>query len=149
MRVNSDHETLRYLMSRMGRDAEQKYVIYFHPQPSGNANLYRLWLPKRSRNLVALTTTLEQGGIPFRTLVPTNQGTSIFIIDLDRDLRDKVLAAARKLGARVSYQAGNAALFGDDKRPQAKVVFEEEIKKYETKNPGLPPTCDVRRKTGH
>lgn len=146
LRVNSDLETLRYLVSRMGRDAEQKYVIYFHPQPRGSADLYRLWFPKRTRSLVALTTALEQGGIPFRTLVPSNQGTSVYIIDLDRDLREKILAVARKLGARVSFQAGNAALFGDDKRPQAKVVFEEEIKKYETKNPDLPPTCDFRKK---
>ena len=149
LRLNTDLETLRYVVSRMGRDAEQKYVIYFHPQPKGSADLYRLWLPKRSRNLAALTLTLEQGGIPFRTLVPTSQGTSIYIIDLDRDLRDKILAAARKLRAQVSFQAGNAALFGDDKRPQAKVVFEDEIKKYETKNPALPPTCDARRKTDH
>jgi hypothetical protein len=149
LRVNSDLETLRYLVSRMGRDAEQKYVIYFHPQPKGTVDLYRLWQPKRSRNLVALTTALEQGGIPFRTLVPSNQGTAVYIIDLDRDLREKILGVARKLGARVSSQAGNAQLFGDDKRPQAKVVFEEEIKKYEAKNPNLPPTCDVKRKTGH
>jgi hypothetical protein len=148
MRVNSDQETLRYLMSRMGRDAQQKYVIYFHPQPKGSTDLYRLWLPKRSRNLAALTTTLERGGIPFRTLVPTKVGTAIYIIDLDRDLRDKILDVARKLGARVSYQAGSSALFGNDTRQQAKVVFEDEIKKYETKNPNLPPTCDVQRK-GH
>lgn len=149
LRLKSDHETLRYVLSRMGRDAEQKYVIYFHPQPKGSADLYRLWLPRRSRNLVALTTTLERGGIPFRTLVPSGQGTAVYIIDLDRDLREKILAVARKLGARVSYQAGNSVLFGNDTRPQAKVVFEQEIQKYEAKNPGLPPTCDVKRKTSH
>ena len=60
LRVNSDVDTLRYVVSRMGRDAEQKYVIYFHPQPKGSADLYTLRLPKRARNLVALTTTLEQ-----------------------------------------------------------------------------------------
>ncbi len=149
LRVNSDLETLRYVVSRMGRDAEQKYVIYFHPQATGSADLYRLWLPKRTRDLTSLTTTLEQGGIPFRTLVPSAQGTSVYIIDLDRDLREKILAVARKLGAHVSFQAGNAILFGNDTRPQAKVVFEEEIKKYETKNPGLPPACDAKRKNGH
>ena len=87
------------------------------------------------------------GGIPFRTLVPAREHR-FYIIDLDRDLRDKILAVARKLGARVSSQAGNAHLFGDDMRPQAKVVFEEEIKNYETKNPNLPPTCDVKKKRG-
>src|SRR5215510_5398324 len=31
LRVRGDEATLRYVLSRMGRDAEQKYVIYFHP----------------------------------------------------------------------------------------------------------------------
>ncbi len=148
LRVNSDLDTLRYVVSRMGRDAAQKYVIYFHPEPKGSADLYRLWIPKRTGKLVPLTTTLEQAGIPFRTLVPSAQGTSVYIIDLDRDLREKILAVSRKLGARVSAQPGNATVFGNDTRPEAKVVFEEEIKKYETKNPDLPPTCDARKK-GH
>jgi hypothetical protein len=55
------------------------------------------------------------------------------------------MTAARSLRARVSQQSGNAQLFGDDERPQAKVKFEQEIKSYETKNPNLPPTCDVQR----
>src|SRR5215216_6461972 len=70
MRVHSDPATLRYLMSRMGRDAQQKYVIYFHPQPAGAADLYSLRPRSGARNLVALTTALERAGIPFRTLVP-------------------------------------------------------------------------------
>jgi hypothetical protein len=149
LRVDSDLDTLRYVVSRMGRDAEQKYVIYFHPEPTGSADLYRLWIPRRTGKLAPLTTTLEQAGIPFRTLVPSTQGTSVYIIDLDRDLREKILTVSRKLGARVSFQPGNATLFGNDTRPQAKVVFEEEIKKYETKNPDLPPACDAKRKNGH
>jgi hypothetical protein len=97
---------------------------------------------------VALTNALEHAGIPFRTLVPSGNTTAVYIIDLDRDLRTKILAAARKLRARVSSQAGDAALFGDDERQQAKAKFEQEIKTYETKNPNLPPTCDVQKK-GH
>lgn len=145
--VNGDEESLRYVLSRLGRDAQQKYVIYFHPKPQGTADLYTLLYKtgprRRARNLVALTNELERAGIPFRTLVPSGDTTAIYIIDLDRDLRAKILAAARKLRARVTSQAGNAALFGDDERPKAKDKFEQEIKTYETKNPNLPPTCDV------
>lgn len=122
-RVKSDEATLLYLLSRMGRDTQQKYVIYFHPKPTGSADLYRLQIRNRSRSLVAITKALERGGIPFRTLVPSGETTAVYIIDLDRDLRAKILAVARKLGARISYQAGNAALFGDDLREQAKVKF--------------------------
>lgn len=147
--VNGDEESLRYVLSRLGRDAQQKYVIYFHPKPQGSADLYTLRPRTRARNLVALTNTLERAGIPFRTLVPSGNTTAIYIIDLDRDLRAKILAAARKLRARVTSQPGNAALFGEDERPKAKAKFEQEIKTYETKNPNLPPTCDAQKKSGH
>src|SRR6185369_8171149 len=144
LRVNGDESILRYVLSRMGRDAHQKYVIYFHPQPKGTADLYILRPQKGARNLITLTNELEHAGIPFRTLVPANGATTIYIIDLDRDLRAKIMAAARTLRARVSQQTGNAQLFGHDERPQAKAKFEEEIKSYEAKNPNLPPACDVQ-----
>src|SRR5215210_7290364 len=146
LRVRGDEATLRYVLSRMGHDAEQKYVIYFHPKRGGAVDLYTLRPRIRARNLVALTTELERAGIPFRTLVPSRETTVIYIIDLDRDLRTGVLKAARKLRARVSQEAGSAQLFGDDEREKAKVKFEQEIKDYETKNPNLPPTCDMQKR---
>lgn len=149
LRVNGDEATLRYVLSRMGRDAEQKYVIYFHPQPKGAADLYILRPQKGAKNLIALTNALERAGIPFRTLVPANG--AIYVIDLDRDLRAKIMTAARTLRARVSQQSGNAQLFGHDDRQQAKAKFEEEINTYEAKNPNLPPACDIQkaRAKGH
>ncbi len=145
LRVRGDEATLRYLLSRMGRDAQQKYVIYFHPKRGGAVDLYTLRPRMRARNLVALTNELERAGIPFRTLVPSRETTAIYIIDLDRDLRTKIMNAARRLRARVSQETGSAQLFGDDEREKAKLKFEQEIKDYETKNPNLPPTCDVRK----
>jgi len=143
VRVRGDEATLRYVLSRMGRDAEQKYVIYFHPKVGGAVDLYTL--RPRARSLVALTNELERAGIPFRTLVPSRETTTVYIIDLDRDLRAKILNAARRLRTRVSQEAGTAQLFGDDEREKAKVKFEQEIKDYETRNPNLPPTCDVKK----
>jgi hypothetical protein len=145
LRIKSDEATLRYVLSRMGRDAQQKYVIYFHPQAAGAVNLYTLRLPARSRNYVALANTLERAGIPFRTVVTAAGTTAVYVIDLDRDLREKIVEAARQLRAKLSYEAGNASLFGDEEREKAKAVFEQEIKNYETKNPNLPPTCDVQK----
>ena len=148
LRVKSDEATLRYVLSRMGRDAQQKYVIYFHPRPRGSADLYTLRLRRRAPNFVALANALERAGIPFRTLVPAGGTTAVYIIDLDRDLRQKILTAARRLRARVSYETGNAALFGDDERQKARALFEQEIKSYEAKNPNLPPACDVKKGSG-
>ena len=148
LRVKSDEATLRYVLSRMGRDAQQKYVIYFHPRPRGSADLYTLRLRRRAPDFVALANALERAGIPFRTLVPAGGTTAVYIIDLDRDLRQKILTAARRLRARVSYETGNAALFGDDERQKARALFEQEIKSYEAKNPNLPPACDVKKGSG-
>ena len=148
LRVKSDEATLRYVLSRMGRDAQQKYVIYFHPRPRGSADLYTLRLRRRAPNFVALANALERAGIPFRTLVPAGGTTAVYIIDLDRDLRQKILTAARRLRARVSYETGNAALFGDDERQKARALFEQEIKNYEAKNPNLPPACDMKKGSG-
>jgi hypothetical protein len=120
-------------------------VIYFQPQLKGTTDLYILRPQKGAGTLVTLTNALERAGIPFRTLVPAKGTTTIYIIDLDRNLRAKILAVARTLRARVSRQSGNAQLFGHDERPQAKVKFQEEINSYEARNPNLPPTCDVQK----
>lgn len=145
IRVESDEPTVRYLMSRLGRDAKQKSILYFHPQPSGTADLYTLQPRRPVRNLKALANTLERAGIAFRTLVPLKSGTWIYVVDLKRDLRDEVMAAAKTLRARVRSQRGDAAFVGDDQAQQAQVVFNDEIKNYEAKNPNLPPTCNVQK----
>lgn len=150
LRLDGNEESLRYVLSRLGRDAQQKYVLYFRPNPRGTADLYTLRPRKRARNLIAITKTLERAGIPSQTLVPLKDTTVIYIVDLEAELQSKVRVAARMLQAQVTSQSGDAGLVGNDERQQAKVEFEKEIKNYETKNPNLPPTCDVQRKAkGH
>ncbi len=139
LRVASDEPTVRYLMSRLGRDARQKSILYFHPRPAGSADLYTLQPRKPIRNLASLANTLERAGIAFRTIVPLKSGTWIYVVDLKRDLRDEVMAAARTLRARVRSQSGNAAFVE---------LFDEEIGNYEAKNPNLPPACDVQPRRG-
>jgi hypothetical protein len=56
------------------------------------------------------------------------------------------MSAARRLRARVTQESGNAKLFGDDERQKAKTVFEQNITAYETRNPNLPPACDVQKR---
>src|SRR5689334_21549213 len=143
VRFTSDEDTLRYVVSRLGRDAQQKYVIYFHPELGGPVDLYTLRVRSHARRLTEVSSSLERAGVPFSTIVPLNGTISIYIIDLDRDLRDKILAAAQMLHARVNSAPGKAKLFGDDFRDRAKTVFEQDMKNYETKNPDLPPACDA------
>lgn len=149
VRFTSDEDTLRYVVSRLGRDAQQKYVIYFHPELGGPVDLYTLRVRSDAWSLTAVSSSLERAGIPFSTIVPLNGTTFIYIIDLDRDLRDKILAAGRMMHARVNSVPGKAKLFGDDFRDRAKTVFEQDMKNYEAKNPDLPPSCDVQRSGQH
>src|ERR1044071_510151 len=51
LRVKGDEATLRYAVSRMGRDAQQKNVIYFHPKGAGPVDLYTLRPRTRTRSL--------------------------------------------------------------------------------------------------
>jgi hypothetical protein len=142
LRTNTDEPTIRYLMSRLGRDAKQKAVIYFHPKPDGPARIYVLQPPQRFHNFKSISTVLERAGISFRTLVPTKSGTRVYVIDTDNNLATKVKTAARKLKARLNSQSGNASFVGDDNdRQKGQTVFEQEIKDYEAKNPALPPPC--------
>ena len=146
--VDGDEPTVRYVLSRLGRNARQKSILYFHPQTAGTADLYTLKPRRPMRNLANLTQSLERAGIEFRTLVPVKSGTWVYIVDLKRELREKVMNAARRLRARVNTESGNASFVGDDQADEAKIVFDEEIRKYEEKNPNLPPTCDVQPQKG-
>ena len=144
LRMKSDEDSLRYVLARMGREAKQKSVLYFHPQANGTALIYRL--EPRSKNLKWLANTLDRIGIEFRTLVPANNSTWIYLVDLKNELRDKVRVAARRLRARVSVEKGTASFVGADQAEQAKDVFTQAIDDYEAKHPNLPATCDVQRR---
>ena len=146
LRVKSDEAAVRYLLSRMGRDAQQKSVLYFHPQPSGGAKIYILKPRRHGGNLIAVANILERAGIAFRTLVPTRRATLVYVVDLRHELHAKVMTAAKRLRARVSSQTGSAAFIGDDSvQEKANIAFEREIKGYETRHPRLPSACPELR----
>src|SRR5687768_9242047 len=127
IRVESDEPTVKYVLSRLGRDAQQKSILYFHPESAGAADLYTLKPRRPIRSLAAVTNTLQNAGIEFRTLVRVKSGTWIYIVDLKRELRAKVMEAAKRLGARINSEAGNAAFVGDDHANEARVIFDEVI----------------------
>jgi len=145
LRVSANEPAIRYLMSRLGHDANQKAVVYFHPRPHGRAKLY-LIRHIRGFNLRQIGNVLNGSGIAFSTLVPAKHGTVVYIIDIDNSLRLKVLDAARRFNLPVASQTGNAAFIGDDSsREKGRAVFAEEIKQYELKHPKLPPPCEVKQ----
>jgi hypothetical protein len=145
IRVSAKESAIRYLMSRLGHDANQKAVMYFHPRPRGQAKLYII-RHIRGFNLRQIGNVLNDSGIAFSTLVPARYGTIVYIIDIDNSLRLKVLDASRRFNLPIASQTGNAAFIGDDSsRDKGQAVFAQEIKNYELKHPKLPPPCEVKQ----
>jgi hypothetical protein len=143
IRVNADESTIRYLMSRLGIDANQKAVVYFHPQAKGRARIYIIQPSNRFRSFRQIGGVLDKSGIAFRTLVPTRSRVIVYVIDIENTMRRKVNDAAKRLRGRVISQTGNADFIGDDSRDMGQAVFAEEMKQYERKHPRLPPPCEV------
>ena len=145
IRVSANESAIRYLVSRLGHDANQKAVVYFYPRARGRAKLYII-NHIRGFNLRQIGAVLEDSGIAFRTLVPAKHGTIVYIIDTENSLRLKVLEASRKFNLPATSQTGNAALIGDDSsRDKGQAAFAQEIKNYELKHPKLPPPCEGKQ----
>jgi hypothetical protein len=141
LQVYTDEPTIRYLVSRLGRDADQKAVLYFHENPTGTARLYIL-RPKRIRKFQTIIRLLDEAGVAFRTLVPTRNYTLVYLVDNENNLREKVSRAARLLNSRVTVRMGNTQFIGDDaQREKAKSIYTRELEDYEKTHPALPEAC--------
>jgi hypothetical protein len=140
IRVRTKEPTVRYLLSRLGRDARQKSILYFQPQADGTATIYRLRFGKRL-GPSAVARILDQAGIAFRTLVPGRQRTTVYVVDLKRELANQVRAAVRQLRAQLFSERGNAEFIGADTPSEAKTAYETEISNYEKSHPNLPGLC--------
>jgi len=142
LKINSDESTMRYLMSRLGRDANQKAILYFHKAREGKATIYFIHPARRFRSLSKISELLDESGVTFRTLVPTKQETTVYVIDTENNLGTKVRAAAKRLSGRLTSETGNANFIGDDSaREKGQNIFQQEIQQYETRNPNLPGPC--------
>jgi hypothetical protein len=142
IRVKTDEPTMRYLMSRLGRTANQKAVLYFHPQSKGNAKVYVIQPAKRFRTFATIGRLLDSTGLAFRTLVPSRKLITVYIVDTDNSLLAKVRTATRRLRGRLISFRGTASFIGDDSaREKGQEIFQEEIIRFESKHPNLPAAC--------
>ncbi|HEY6118756.1 MAG TPA: hypothetical protein VIV66_02295 [Pyrinomonadaceae bacterium] len=137
-----DEASIRYFLSKLGRDARQKGVLYFHGQRGGFARLYILFPRQKVHRLNSLATTLDALGIDSRTLVPLKHATAIYIVDTRGDMVPKVRTLEKRLRAKMQVQVGTAKFIGDEvSREKAADVFQGEITNYESTHSPLQPTC--------
>jgi predicted DNA-binding protein with PD1-like motif len=142
-RAFTDKPTLRYADARLGKLGRQKTVLYFRQDNSGAARMYvlRIWTGKRTLDSIA--KTLDRNGVPFRTLVPEARGRmSIYVVDLNNELPNQVVRAARNLGSLMTTIRGTGEFIGDDTdRDKAQQVYAGIIKRYEDENPKRTRRC--------
>ena len=142
-RAFTDQQTLRYADARLGKLGKQKTVLFFRQDDAGAARMYvlRIWTGKRPLDSIA--GTLDRNGVPFRTLVPgANQRMSIYVIDLNNELPNKMVKAARNLGAPMTIVRGTGEFIGDDTdRDKAQEVYAGIIKQYEDEHPKEARRC--------
>ena len=142
-RVFTDQPTLRYADARLGKVARQKTVLNFRETASGAARMYviRIWTGRRT--LDSISKTLDRSGVAFRTLVPlAHRRMLIYVVDLNNELSNQVVSAARRLGGLLSTIKGTGELIGDDTdRAKAQQVFTEEIRKFEDANAEVARRC--------
>ena len=140
LRADTDSLTMRYLVSVLGRSAQQKAVLYFHSEPAGQSDMYIL--RPRGAAIRSVAKALDEAGIEFRTLVPTKASIVIYVVDVKRELQTKISAAAKILKARVTSRHGSAEFIGDDSsREKGQAIFDEQIKGFESTNEQLIRKC--------
>ena len=146
LRSQTDAPTMRYIVAILGRDSQQKAVLYFHSDAAGSAELFTLRPQGRAGTMRRLSQLLTEAGIEFRTLVPTRTRVLVYIVDLKRELRAKIVAAARRIKARLTSRRGSAEFIGDDSsREKAKEIFDQEIRDYESTNSELVRKCHATK----
>jgi hypothetical protein len=141
LRTRTDEKTVRYILATLGQKAQQKAFLYFSKRQGGLSVLYSLQ-PQRTTNFQSTAKVLDAAGVEFRTLVRTQRSLIVYVVDVTSQQRAKVMSAARKLRARVIAQRGSAEFIGDDSsREKASMIFDNEIRDYESKHSALITKC--------
>lgn len=143
LQVFTDRSTQRYAGARLGKFARQKTVLLFRQDDAGAGRMYVLRIRLGKRTLRSISNTLDSNGVPFRTLVPgKGRRVFIYVVDLDNELPNEVVRAARSLGAVMTTVKGTGEFLGDDAdRDKAQQVFAEIIKKFADENPKAARRC--------
>ena len=141
--VFTDQPTIRFAGAHLGKLARQKTVLLFRQDDAGAGRMYVLRIRLGKRTLRSVSNTLDRNGVPFRTLVPgKRQRVFIYVVDLNNELPNEVVRAARNLGAVMTTVKGTGEFLGDDTdRDKAQQVFAAVIKQFADENPRVARRC--------
>ena len=111
-----DAATLRYAGAWLGLSFRQRAVLIFHARADGRDRLTILEIPA---SLPQVRRQLDGLGILDRTLVVSEAGCRVLVVDPRGDQQAQLERAARALGGRMVSRAGRSELLAGDTRDAA------------------------------
>lgn len=125
-------ELERAALAMEGYIADQKAVLYFHPDPEATEFMARFTV---EGDVVDVHKAMIEGGLAFHTLRPTSEGTVVYVYGQDQETLDKATGVARDQGAELAWTAGKGEFIGTklesgtdrEQRDDARRAYEEEI----------------------
>jgi hypothetical protein len=92
--------------------ADQKSVLVFQEDEAGKSALYQFNV---KGNLDDIHKNLLEDGIQFHTLVPREDGATVYVADVDGSAYEAVAKGAEKYDTQVDYYVGRAEFIGTTK----------------------------------
>ena len=140
----ADPKTIDYAASWYGLLGNQKSVLTFHSDPQGPDSVYQLPVQETDTNKVR--NDLTSLGIQYRTIVPTNKGHLVLVVDTGRQLRPAIFKFAEMYNAPIREALGKADFIGGSTRTEARAKFRDRIREFESSgqshNRYRPPHSD-------
>jgi hypothetical protein len=130
-----DPDTTRYVAAWMGLLHDQRGVLIFEADDTGDGPDSCYTLDVRTQDPEDVRSQLDRLGLRWRTIAPVAKGLHILIFDPGRRLRHKVEQFVRDANARVREAVGRGDYVGGSTRTAARSVYRAIIARYES---GLP-----------
>jgi hypothetical protein len=129
----ADWDKLRVSAAMKGYLADQKQTLIFQQNKTDKAALYEF---QAKGSIDDIHSDLLKDGVAFHTIVPNDQGATVYVVDLDGSAHDAVDKAATRYDTTVTYQLGKAEFLGTTKedgsdreqRDDARRAYEQIIK---------------------
>lgn len=123
-----DKDALDFTMATLGKELNQKSVLSFVHDESGNDRVYSL---HTDQDVQTIRNVLQKSGINFRTIVPEPQGATIHVFDQGGTMVDAIGKAAQQLKANgLTVIAGTGEFIGGDTREAGQNQYEQVIGRY-------------------
>lgn len=120
------YEDVETLAAMHGLVSNQKTVLPFFETPDGNDALYRITIPRG--NSTEIRKSLDEEGLPYRTMVVRRDSVQIVIFDKNSTLKANVTRFASMCRARPDECKGYGNFLGGPTRTEGKAAYRKILK---------------------